>query len=70
MFKILKNKFGFNPKLFNKDFNKACCKALKNYKNIHKYGLNNQDVKNELCEFLYNLKMLCFIDSNNISYYL
>jgi len=29
LFSNLKNKFGFNPKLFNIDFNKASCKAIK-----------------------------------------
>ena len=29
MFKNLKNKFAFNPKLFNIDFNKTSCKAIK-----------------------------------------
>ena len=37
------------------DFNKASCKVLKNYKHIPKYDLNNQNVKNELYVFLYNL---------------
>ena len=55
IFKILKKKFEFNPKLFNMDFNKAYCKVIKNYKHIPKYGLNNQNGKNELYEFLYNL---------------
>ena len=36
LFKNLKNKFGFNPKLINIDFNKASCKALKtNFTNIY-----------------------------------
>ena len=36
MFKYLKNKFGFNPKLFNIDFNKDSCKAIKqNFPDIY-----------------------------------
>ena len=86
MFKNLKNIFGFNPRLFNMDFNKAECIALKEifpnvyiikcffhyiqclYKYIKKSCLNIKEYKTDISELLLNLKMLSFIEPDNISY--
>ena len=84
MFNKLKNVFGFSPKIYSCDFNKASAKAVKAnfpeiylvkcffhfvqciWKNLKKFGLTKSDNIKETTELTYNIKMLCFIDPENI----
>ena len=84
LFENVKNKFGFNPKLFTMDFQKSSAKAIKNIfpniyfikcffhfiqsliKNLKKYNLFKNEFKKEIYELLFNLKMLSFINPDNI----
>ena len=84
MFNYLKNNFGFKPKIFTMDFNKASSKAIKRvypsiylikcffhyvyniWNHFNRYGLNNKDNMKDLYELAFNLKMLCFVNPDNI----
>ena len=83
MFNKLKNDFGFSPKIYTCNFNKASPKAVKsNFPNIYlvkcffhfamyletfkKLGLTNRDNIKETTKLTYNIKMLCFVEQENI----
>ena len=84
LFYKLKNDFGFNPKIYNLDFNRASSKAVKSnfpniylvkcfyhfvqaiWKNLKQYGLTKKEYIKETIELSYNIKLLCFVDPNNI----